>query len=89
MEVRSGATRLPYHRVKHAWWINNYAEDFFADLKHDKRRRSDRKVLTQDFEFLPPEAALARNFWREDYMKIVWGSIDQLHKNFSRLDALA
>jgi hypothetical protein len=66
---------------------NNYAEGFFRDLKHGERRRSGRKVLTQDFEFLPPEAALVRNLRCEDYLAIVCGSIDQLHKSFARLDA--
>jgi hypothetical protein len=39
---------------------NNDLEGFFRGLKHDERRRSGRKVLTQDFEHLPPDAALAR-----------------------------
>jgi hypothetical protein len=82
LTLPSGETRL-------ADRTNNYAEGFFRDLKHDERRRSGRKVLTQDFEFLPPEAALARNLRRDDYLKIVCGSIDQLHKSFSQLDALA
>jgi hypothetical protein len=76
----SGGTRLVDR-------TNNYAEGFFRNIKHDERRRSGRKVLTQDFEYLPSEAALVRNLYCEDYLKIVCGSIDLLHKCFSHLDA--
>ena len=78
---------LPSGETRLADRTNNYAEGFFRDLKHGERRRSGRKVLTQDFEFLPPEAALVRNLRCEDYLAIVCGSIDQLHKSFARLDA--
>jgi hypothetical protein len=40
---------------------NNIIESFFRGIKHDERRRSGRKILTQDFECLPPEAALVYN----------------------------
>jgi hypothetical protein len=76
----SGETRLVER-------TNNYPEGFFRDLKHGERRRSGRKVLTQDFESLPSEAALAKNLRCEDYLTIVCGSIDQLHKSFAHLDA--
>jgi len=56
-------------------------------LKHDERRRSGRKVLTQDFEHLPPEAALARNLRHPDYVEVVCGDIDNLPKAFAELDA--
>jgi hypothetical protein len=78
---------LPSGETRLADRTNNYAEGFFRDLKHGERRRSGRKVLTQDFESLPPEAALARNLRCEDYLTIVCGSIDQLHKSFAHLDA--
>jgi hypothetical protein len=68
---------------------NNDLEGFFRDLKHDERRRSGRKVLTQDFEHLPPEAALVRNLRHKDYVQIVCGSIDELPKTFAQLDAEA
>lgn len=66
---------------------NNRIESFFRNLKHDERRRSGRKVLTQDFEHLPPEAALARNLRREDYVAIVCRSLEELPKAFAQLDA--
>ncbi len=66
---------------------NNDLESFFHNLKHDERRRSGRKVLTQDFEHLPPEAALARNLRQNDYVEIVCGSIDKLPNAFAQLDA--
>ncbi|HAM53618.1 MAG TPA: IS630 family transposase [Nitrospiraceae bacterium] len=80
IELPAGGTRLVDR-------TNNFAEGFFRDMKHDERRRSGRKVLTQDFEHLPPEAALARNLRREDYVAIVCGSIDRLPKSFAHLDA--
>jgi hypothetical protein len=80
IKLLTGGTRLVDR-------TNNYAEGFFRDLKHGERRRSGRKVLTQDFEHLPPEAALAKNLLHEDYLAIVCGSIEQLHKSFAHLDA--
>jgi hypothetical protein len=38
---------------------NDELEGFFHSMKHGERRRSDRKILTQDFEQLSPAAALA------------------------------
>lgn len=66
---------------------NNDLEGFFRGIKHDERRRSGRKVLTQDFEHLPPEAALARNLRHPDYVEVVCGDIDDLPKAFAELDA--
>jgi len=43
-------------------------ESFFHDLKHRERRRIGRKILTRDFEQLAPEAALAQNLSRADYV---------------------
>src|SRR2546430_17146856 len=40
---------------------NNGLESLFHTIKHGERRRSGRKILTQDFEILPPAAALARS----------------------------
>jgi hypothetical protein len=79
IELPDGGTRLVER-------TNNYPEGFFRDIKHDERRRSGRKVLTQDFEHLPPEVALARNLLREHYVAIVCGSIDQLPRSFSQLE---
>jgi hypothetical protein len=66
---------------------NNILEGFFHTMKHGERRRSGRKNLAQDFERLPPAAALAANLTRPDYVLIVCGSLDQLPLAFARLDA--
>lgn len=66
---------------------NNLLEGFFHAMKHGERRRSGRKDLAQDFERLPPAAALAVNLTRSDYVSIVCGSLDQLPRAFARLDA--
>jgi hypothetical protein len=67
---------------------NNILEGFFHTMKHGERRRSGRKNLAQDFELLPPAAALAANLIRPDYVSIVCGgSLDQLPQAFARLDA--
>jgi hypothetical protein len=66
---------------------NNLLEGFFHQIKHEERRRSGRKVLTYDFERLPPEAALAFNLLRPDYVKLLCGSLDKLPQAFAELDA--
>jgi hypothetical protein len=65
---------------------NNILERFFRGMKQKERRRSGRKILTQDFEHLPPEAALVYNLKCADYVSIVCGSLDQLHEAFSQID---
>jgi len=65
---------------------NNLIESQFHALKHGERRRSGRKILTQDFERLPPAAALAANLTHADYVSIVCGSLDRLPEAFARLD---
>jgi hypothetical protein len=65
---------------------NNILESFFRCMKHDERRRSGRKILTQDFENLPPEAALAYNLKCPDYVSIVCGSLEHLHEAFAKID---
>jgi hypothetical protein len=65
---------------------NTILEGFFHTLKHGERRRSGRKILTQDLEQLPPAAALAFNLTRPDYVEIVCGSLDRLPRAFARLD---
>ena len=67
---------------------NNILESWFGSLKHAQRRRSGRKILTQDLELLPPSAALAANLDRTDYVKILCGSVKDLPAAFARLDAL-
>jgi hypothetical protein len=66
---------------------NHILEGFFHTMKHGERRRSGRKDLAQDFERLPPAAALAATLTRPDYVSIVCGSLDQLPQAFARLDA--
>jgi hypothetical protein len=66
---------------------NNILETFFHTMKHGERRRSGRKILTQDFEQLPPAAALAVNLTHPDYVAIVCGSLDRLPQAFAKLDA--
>jgi hypothetical protein len=65
---------------------NNILERFFRGMKQKERRRSGRKILTQDFEHLPPEAALVYNLKCTDYVSIVCGSLDHLHDAFSEMD---
>ena len=67
---------------------NNMSENFFHGMKHLERRRSGRKNLTQDFEQLPPAAALVHNLKQPDYVSIVSGSIDNLPHAFAQLDKL-
>lgn len=67
---------------------NNILESWFGSLKHGERRRSGRKILTQDFERLSPSAALARNLDHLDYVEILCGSLDHLPAVFARLDVM-
>jgi hypothetical protein len=62
------------------------AENFFGELKHDERRRSGRKNLTQDLEHLPAEATLVYNLEHADYVALMCGSLDRLPEAFARLD---
>jgi hypothetical protein len=66
---------------------NNDLESFFHTIKQGERRRSGRKILTQDFEALPPAATLASNLRHADYVAIVCGSLDRLPEAFAQLDA--
>lgn len=65
---------------------NNILESYFRTLKHGERRRSGRKILTQDFEHLPPAAALAANLNHADYLSILCGSLDRMPEAFAKLD---
>jgi hypothetical protein len=66
---------------------NVLLESFWHEIKHGERRRSGRKNLADDFEQLPPEAVLARNLTRADYVTVVCGSLDNLPSAFADLDA--
>lgn len=83
------AIRLPHRTggVRLVDRTNNAVETYFHGLKHGERRRSGRKVLSQDFEKLPPAAALAMNLTHADYVSIVCGSLDKLRDAFARLDS--
>lgn len=65
---------------------NNILESWFGSLKHGERRRSGRKILTQDFERLPPSAALALNLKCSDYVEILCGSLSDLPMAFAKID---
>jgi hypothetical protein len=65
---------------------NDPLENFFRTLKHGERRRSGRKNLTQDFEALPPTAALAPNLRQPDYVAVLCGTLDRLPQAFAALD---
>lgn len=65
---------------------NNLLEGFFHRMKHGERRRSGRKVLTDDFERLPAEAALVYNLTKPDYVEILCGSLKNLPEAFADLD---
>jgi hypothetical protein len=66
---------------------NNREETFFRDLKHGERRRSGRRVLTQDLEHLPASAALVPNLAKADYVAALCGDLDGLPAAFAALEA--
>lgn len=78
-EIAGGGTRLVAR-------TNELLENFFGTMKHGERRRSGRKNLTQDFEHLPAEAALAYNLNHPDYVAIVCETLDDLPFAFAQLD---
>jgi hypothetical protein len=80
------ATNEETGRVRLVDRTNNVLEGFFHGMKHGERRRSGRKILTQDFERLPAATALAINLTRPDYVAILCGSLEQLPKAFAKLD---
>ena len=65
---------------------NNGEEGLFHAMKHDLRRRSGRKTLTQDLEHLPASAALVRNLRQTDYVDLICGHLDNLPAAFAQLD---
>lgn len=79
--------RLPDGRTRLVDRTNNVLEGLFHALKHGERRRSGRKVLTQDLEQMPPGAMLAMNLTCADYVQILCGSIEHLPAAFAELDA--
>ena len=79
--------RLPNGRTRMVDRTNNVLEGVFHVLKHGERRRSGRKLLTQDLEHMPPGAMLAINLTHPDYVQILCGSIENLPAAFANLDA--
>jgi hypothetical protein len=65
---------------------NYLLENSFKAMKHGERRRSGRRILTQDLEHLPAEAMLVYNLKRDDYVNVVCGSLDRLPEAFAQLD---
>jgi hypothetical protein len=63
------------------------AEGYFNALKHNERRRSGRKNLSQDMEDFPPEAAFVPNLNDPEYVKILCGAIEALPEAFAVLDS--
>ena len=61
-------------------------EAFFHDFKHDERRRSGRKVLTQDLESFSASALLATNLRDPAYVAILCRTLDELPRAFAELD---
>lgn len=80
---------LPDGRVLVVDRTNNVLEALFHWLKHNERRRSGRKNLTQDMEQLPAEALFAKNLSDPEYVKIITdgGGLEDLPRAFARLDA--
>jgi broad specificity phosphatase PhoE len=65
---------------------NEKIENFFGAIKHGERRRSGHKNLSHVLETMKPEAALARNLSKTDYVEIVCGSLENLPAAFRQLD---
>lgn len=73
-------------RVRLVSRTNFLLENRFKHIKHGERRRSGRRILTQDLEHLPAESALAYNLKQDDYVSIVCGSLDRLPEAFAQMD---
>ena len=67
---------------------NVVLESFFHQVKHGERRRSGRKILSQDFEAMPAAAVIARNLVHADYLSVLCGTLKALPRAFAQLDAI-
>ncbi len=65
---------------------NNVNEHFFGTEKQQLRRRLGRAHLGRDLEDQPAQAALVANLRHSDYVRILCGSIENLHNAFAELD---
>lgn len=81
------AIRLPDGTTRLVARTNNQLEGLFHTFKHAERRRSGRKILTQDLEQIPAAAVLALNLRHPDYVELLCGSIEQMPAAFAKLDA--
>ena len=89
MRYSTHVVNLPIHAgggIRVINRTNNCLEFKFSGIKRGERRRSGRKVLTQDMENLPPDAMLVSNLDHPDYVEIVCGSLDGLPEAFAELD---
>ena len=68
---------------------NNVDEHFFGNEKQRLRRRVGRAHLGRDLEDQPAQAALAANLRHPDYVRILCGSLENLHNAFANLDEQA
>jgi len=68
---------------------NNVNEHFFGNAKQQLRRRVGRAHLGRDLEDQPAQAALAANLRHPDYVRILCGSLENLHNAYANLDELA
>jgi hypothetical protein len=87
--LRGHAIRLPAAAgggIRLVDRTNLALESFFHGFKHDERRRSGRKVLSQDLESFPANGLLATNLRDPDYVAILCQTLDELPRAFAELD---
>jgi len=81
------AIRLPDGRTRLVDRTNNALETLFRTFKHGERRRSGRKILTQDLEQIPVVVLFVLNLRHSDYVELLCGLFEQLPAAFAKLDA--
>ena len=65
---------------------NNTSEQFYRKIKHLLRRLHGRPRVTKDLGYLPEELMLIENLKNEKYVKLLLGDVDNLSKEFAKLD---
>ncbi|MBU1495068.1 MAG: DUF2924 domain-containing protein [Actinobacteria bacterium] len=68
---------------------NNALEHFFGGRKQELRRRLGRVHLARDLQQQPAQAALVANLRHPDYVRVLYGSLDDLPDAFAELDGVA
>ena len=68
---------------------DNVPEHFFGAEKRKLRRRLGRAHLGRDLEDQPAQAALTANLQHPEYVRVLCGSLDNLHTVFAELDEQA